>query len=510
MKPILTPKQSAELDAAAEARGITTESLMENAGRAVAEACVTATGGAYGRRAVVLCGKGNNGGDGMVAARLLEREGMRTTTLLLEDPSSMREPAVTNHERLLSETDRVRHFSETAADRELGRADVAIDAIFGTGFHGVPDGMYASAIGALNSSGTPVVAVDIPSGVDGESAMVAGDAVRADVTVSLGTAKPGVILFPGTEFAGIVEVADIGIPPDMVASDLLLVEASDVSMILPVREPDTNKRATGVVMVIGGSRDMTGAVCLVAEAAFRTGAGLVTIAAPEGIVPVIQERVAEATYLPLPETPEGTVAADAFKIVWDRMGEFDAFALGPGLSRNGETAEFARGVAAAVPKALVLDADGLNAFEGRAGELADRGAPDLVLTPHDGEFARLSGIPRESIELRRVEAVRELAGTVQATVLLKGTRTLIGSLGGEVRINPTGNSALATAGSGDVLTGAIAALLARGLPAPDAAAAGAFVHGLAGSLAAADSGEGTTAGDLAERIPAAVLEVLSS
>jgi NAD(P)H-hydrate epimerase len=263
-----------------------------------------------------------------------------------------------------------------------------------------------------------------------------------------------------------------------------------------------------VVCVVGGSRAMTGAVCLAARAAYRAGAGLVTIAVPQGIVPVVQPQVPEATFLPLPDTASGSLSGKAaFDELWKHFGDFDAFAIGPGAGREDEAAEFLRAAATAVPGALVLDADGLNAFEGRPGELADRGAADAVLTPHIGEFARLSGEKAAEIEADRIGSTRRLASETKAVVLLKGTRTLIGDPGGEVRINATGSSALATAGSGDVLTGTIAALLGRGLEPLDAASTAAFVHGIAGLRAAKDFGEGTTALDVADQIAAAIKDI---
>ncbi len=506
MKPVLTPAEAAALDSASEAAGITTAWLMENAGRATAMAAADLAGGVYGRRAVIVCGKGNNGGDGLVAARHLSRSGMRVSVVMMEDPTSLTGLAASNFARL-AEAPGVRVRGLQELDRELARADVVTDAIFGTGFRGAPEGAYARAISAINGSEVPVLAVDIPSGVDGTNGTVAGEAVAASVTVTFGAAKAGLVLYPGAAFAGLVEVADIGFPPELVVGDLLMVEREDVAARLPERAPDSHKRATGVVLIVGGSRNMTGAVCLAADAAYRAGAGLVTVAMPEGILPVIESAVLEATFLPLPETADGTIAAAAFDVLWERLGSFDAIAVGPGMSTHEETAGFTRALMAAAPKGLVMDADGLNAFAGRLEEFDDRGSADLVLTPHVGEFARLMGISSAEVQTDRVARVRELAARIGATVLLKGTRTLIAEPSGVVRINPTGSSALATAGTGDVLTGTIAALMARGLDSYDAATVGAYVHGLAGLVAASQLGEGTTAGDVAGSLPETLEEV---
>ena len=268
MKPVLTPDQASTLDRETQARGIPAELLMERAGRAVARAAVDVMGGAYGRRAVVVCGKGNNGGDGFVAARHLARVGVRVAVVTVEDPDDLREPAAGNAFRL-DEVDAIRvvRFTPATLDRELARADVAIDAVFGTGFRGVPEDEWADAIAGLNASPALVVAVDIPSGVNGATGAVDGDAVRADLTVTFGAPKVGVVILPGAELAGAVRVADIGFPPELVRADAFLMEPADVAAVLPERDIDTHKRATGVLIVVAGSRDMTGAAHLVAEAA---------------------------------------------------------------------------------------------------------------------------------------------------------------------------------------------------------------------------------------------------
>jgi NAD(P)H-hydrate epimerase len=506
VRAVLTPAEAGALDRDSQARGISAATLMENAGREVAQAAAAVAGGVYGVRAVVVCGKGNNGGDGLVAARHLARWGVRVTVLMMEPAEDLREPAATNVARLAETDVRIRPFSRSSLAREVARADVAVDAIFGTGFRGFPEEEWAAAIGGLNEGGAPVVAVDIPSGVNGETGAVEGEAVWADVTVTFGAVKTGVVLLPGAERAGIVEVADIGFPRDLIRSDLWLMEQRDVAELLPSRELETHKRESGWAFVIGGSRLMTGAVSLAASAAYHAGAGLVTVAVPEGILPVVQSAVREATFLPLPETPAGTIAASAADVLAERLPHAHAVALGPGMTTDEETAGFIRGLVASCPVPIVLDADGLNAFAGRASELASSRA-DLVLTPHAGEFARLSGDGAKAVAADRVGHVRTLAAETRATVLLKGTRTLVGTPEGHVRVNPTGGSFLATGGTGDVLTGAIAGFLARGLAPVDAASAAAYLHGRAGALAAARGGEGTTAGDVGDHLAEAIREV---
>ena len=507
MKPVLTPDQAATLDRLAQAEGIAAELLMERAGRAVARACADLMGGTYGRRAVVVCGKGNNGGDGLVAARHLAGWGVRVAVIAVGPLTDLREPAATNAARLDEVPSvRVRDFSDATLERELARADVAIDAIFGTGFRGIPEDGWAQAIAGLNASLAPVVAVDIPSGVDGATGAADGEAVRADLTVTFGAPKLGAVLLPGGELAGAVRVVDIGFPDSLVHADAFLVEPGDVAAVLPERAAETHKRATGVLVVVGGSRAMTGAVRLMADAAGRIGAGLIQVAVPEGILPVVQTELVEATFVPLPETAAGTVASAAVDVVLEQLERADAMAIGPGLSTHDETAGFVRELVRECTVPFALDADGLNAFAGRAADLADRKA-DAVLTPHAGEFARLAGVSTRDLTGDRLTHARALAATTGAVMLLKGSRTLVVSPEGSVRINPTGGPVLATAGSGDVLTGAIGGLLARGLDPLDAASSGAYLHGLAGILAGRSLGEGTLASDVAAHLPEAVRRV---
>jgi ADP-dependent NAD(P)H-hydrate dehydratase / NAD(P)H-hydrate epimerase len=505
VKPVLTPAEAVVLDRESQARGVDAATLMENAGREVARAAAALAGGLYGRRCLVACGKGNNGGDGMVAGRHLARWGMRVTLITLDRSTDLREPAATNFQRLSEADVRVRPYSSGVLEREVERADVVVDAIFGTGFRGVPEGMYVEAIDGLNRSRCPVVAVDIPSGVNGETGEVEGSAVQADVTVTFGAAKVGVVLLPGAEVAGLVQVVDIGFPPDLVRGDLWLTEVEDVAAMLPPRLLDTNKRDAGYVVVIGGSRLMTGAVGLAAEAAYRVGAGLVSVAVPEGILPVVQSALREATFVSLPETNGGTIAGSDDRLE-ELLSSADAVAIGPGMTTNDETAAFIRDFVRTADRPVVVDADGLNAFAGRTSDLAERRS-EAVLTPHAGEFARLAGMSARDVASDRVGHARKLSFEMQATVLLKGSRTVIASPEGRARINPTGGPYLATGGTGDVLTGMIAGLLARGLSPVDAATVGAYLHGVAGGLAGRDAREGTTAVDVLDRVPDALREV---
>ena len=504
MRPVLTSAEMRAVDRAAEERGVSVEARMERAGHAVARAAAALLGGTYGRRVVALCGKGNNAGDAFVAARLLASWGAAAAAVTMTSPEELGEPTAVNARRLQELGVPGLAWGTPAAERAIARADILVDGLFGSGLRGEAAGPYREAIEAMNASSAPVVAVDIPSGVEGDTGAVRGPAVRADVTVTFAAPKVGVVQHPGAELAGRVEVADIGIPGDLLPTDLLLVEPGDVAALLPRRAPDDHKHRSGDVLVVAGSRRMTGAARLVAEGAARAGAGLVHVAVPEGILPIVQSGLAEAVFVPLPEGPEGSVAASALGAL--EMDRYDAVAIGPGLSTDGEAPELVRALVRASPVPVVADADAVNAFVERVGELRDR-ASDLVLTPHAGEFGRLVGTPPAEVLDDRVGFARKAAADTGAVVVLKGARTLVALPEGEVRINPTGSAALATGGTGDVLAGAMATYLARGLGAADAATAAVFVHGLAGQAVGRRMGEGGIAGDVALGIPAAA-EVL--
>ena len=501
MRPLLTPAEAGELDRVTQAAGTPAEMLMERAGGGVARACLDLLGGGYGRRAVVVCGKGNNGGDGLVAARHLSRAGVRVAVLLLR--TDFREPSAANLDRLARETDvRVRPFDPAVLGRELARSDLAVDAIFGTGFAGAPEDEWAEAIEIVNAGAPPVVAVDIASGVDGATGEVGGVAIRADLTVTFGAAKLGSVLLPGAEFAGDVRVLDIGFDDAAMPMTAGLTDPSDVAAVLPERPIDGHKKASGTLLVVAGSRGMPGAARLAARAAERAGAGYVIVATPASAMPTIQVDLAEAVFLPLPETASGSIAAEAIGAVTEAAAGAHAVAIGPGLSREEETTAFVRALVREASVPVVVDADALNAFAGEHTALADRKA-EAVLTPHLGELARLLGRPAGD----RLSEARALALEVDAVALLKGTRSVIVAPDGSVRVNPTGSPALATAGTGDVLTGTIGGLLARGVEPFAAAWAGAYLHGLAGILAAGLDGDGIVAGDVAERLPAAIARV---
>ncbi len=506
MIPVLTSTEAQSSDRLMIERGTSLETLMERAGLAVARSAAALAGGAYGKRAVIVSGKGNNGGDGLVAARHLAARGMAVDVFLLSDRESLGSHAHAQLDALARGGHVARAGSADRISRALARSDVAIDAIFGTGFRGVPEAQHLQAIEALNAGSAPVVSVDVPSGVEGDTGAVRGAAVSADVTVAMVAPKLGDVLHPGAAHAGVLEIADIGIPAELLRADVSVIEAADVRGWLPVRPDAAHKRSSGVVLVIAGSAHMTGAPRLVAEGALRAGAGLVTIAVPEPILQVVQATAVEPTFLGLPAT-DGALSEEAWDVLAPELDRFDAVALGPGLSTAPAAAALARRIVLESVVPVVADADAINAFAGRASDLHNRAALG-VITPHTGEFGRLFGIPSSEVLEDRLGFVRKAAAETGGVVLLKGPRTVVAIPDGDVWINPTGGPALATGGSGDVLTGVIAALIARGLGGAEAAATGAFLHGMSGEIVSRRTGEGSTASDIARAVPEAVASIL--
>jgi NAD(P)H-hydrate epimerase len=476
MLPVLTPAEMAARDSAAIAGGVSEATLVDRAGGAVARGARRLLGGAYGRRVVVVCGKGNNGADGRVAGQRLAGWGARVDRF---DLAGIERPLL---------------------DRALGRADLAVDAMFGTGFQGPLDGDAAFAAEALTAAPCPVLAVDIPSGVDGLTGAVRGTAVEAASTVCLAALKPGLVLFPGAALAGDVQVADIGIDPCTPPPSLGLTEEADVAAWLPRRGPESHKWSVGGVYVVGGSQGMTGAPMLSSRAALRAGAGIVVAGLPGDAAARASGR--EVITRSLPATSSGALDEAAAEEVLDGLDRFRALIVGPGLGRAPATVAAVRRLVAEAPITLVLDADGLNALDGDLDLLAARPAATVV-TPHAGEYARLAGEP---VGDDRVAAARRLAERSGAVVLLKGSRTVVADPTGRAAVTPTGGPWLATAGTGDVLSGIVGALAALGLPAFQAGAAGAWLHGRAADawvlhLPPPRHTTGLVAGDLIDALP---------
>jgi NAD(P)H-hydrate epimerase len=483
MEPLVGPEEMGAADRRTIAAGTPVDVLMERAGRAVAWEARRRLGGGYGRRALVVCGKGNNGGDGLVAARALSQWGVGTAVLELANGVDAHELA-----------------------RALDRADVAVDAMFGTGLQRDVEGDAAMVAAQLSAWPGLTIAVDIPSGVDGQSGAVHGTAVRADATVTFAARKPGLVFEPGRTLAGAVRVVDIGIdlgPDGAEPLPLACLDARDVVALLPARAPDAHKWVSAV-MVVGGSGGMTGAPMFSSHAAMRAGSGIVWCGLP-GADAARRAAGSEVITRALPEDADGGLASDAAGAALEDVARFRAVAVGPGLGGGAGVRSGVTALVAGVPAPLVLDADGLNALDGDTAPLADRAARGLatVVTPHDGEYRRLAGAAPGA---DRVAAARELARTTGAVVLLKGPGTVVAEPGGRALVTPTGSEALATAGTGDVLTGVVAGFLARGVSPFEAAAAGAWVHGAAADRARAATGaEGMVASDLLAEIAPTLL-----
>ena len=475
-------------------RGIPGLDLMERAGTGLADLVgeVAPSG-----RIVVVCGKGNNGGDGFVAARLLRERGREVDVLLLGDVEDLRGDARANAERLPGAP------PTPFVASVLDGAAAVIDAILGTGFSGEPREPAVGAITAINSAAADVIACDVPSGVDASTGEVAGVAVRARATATFHAAKPGLWIDPGKTRAGDVRVIDIGIPdggPGEPQVGLISDRATDE---IPRRGRASNKFAAGSVLVCGGSLGLTGAPSMASEAAMRAGAGYVTACVPSSLMLIVGSHLLEVMSVALPDTA-GSLEARGVEQVLERADRADSMVLGPGLGREPEAQEFARQLARYAPVPLVLDADGLNAHAGSIELLAEREAA-TVLTPHAGELARLLETDTESIGARRLESARLAAREAQAIVLLKGDDTLVAAPDGRVGVSRGGAPALATAGTGDVLSGVIGAFLGKKMDPFHAACSGVLVHARAGRLAAQEIGpEGVIASDVIAALPRAL------
>ena len=487
MKPLLLPEQMAAADRATIDAGTPAETLMDRAGRGTAGAVLRLAGHRYGTRVVLLCGKGNNGGDGFVAARVLGGEGVAAARLLVDGAPALGGPAAHHLELARRRGVRVDTFTPDG----LSGADVVVDALVGTGFKGSTEGLLADAIGAINDNSAVVVAADIPSGVDGATGAAPGPAVRADVTVAFGAAKIGTCVGPGAVLAGEVEVVDIGI--EVPASQVSLLEGDDVRRALPGRALDSHKKSRGAVALMGGSSGMSGAVALAVRGAMRAGAGYVSVGTTLEVERVISQLVPESVKHVLSEGD--TLSLDGLKRFADVLEVSDAVALGPGLGVGHEQQSLVDELMRRVSVPLVIDADGLNVLEDHLEGLKQRSAP-TVLTPHPAELARLMGSDVSQVQLDRVSAARAAASDLGSIVVLKGYRTVVAAPSGEVVICPTGGAELATAGTGDVLTGVVAALIAGGLDPFSAAWCAVWLHGEAGDRVRS----GAVAWDVAEAI----------
>jgi NAD(P)H-hydrate epimerase len=504
---ITTAAEMREIDRLTSERfGIHSLTLMENAGSAVAT--FAREHFAEASRIAIVCGKGNNGGDGFVAARKLHQAGKVVEVLLLADPADLRGDAAKMFARLPFRPVVIGNEQQLANEltRGFGNADLIIDAILGTGVRPPVTGLYAQAIEAINRTSAKVLAVDIPSGADSDALTPqTGTIARADAIVTFTAPRPAHLL--GNLSLGPVVVAPIGSPPEASQSalNLFAITAEDVAPLLAPRAPDSNKGRFGHVLVIGGSLGKSGAPAMAGMAGLRAGAGLVTVATTRSALAVVAGHAPELMTEALPETATGALGRLALSELPEVMKGKTVIAIGPGLGRHIETAELVRDVALNATVPTVLDADGLNAFEGLA-KLLNGGKRTLVLTPHPGEMARLTGTSISAVQADRLSVARRFAHEHACILVLKGHRTIVALPGGAAWINPTGNAGMATGGTGDVLTGMVAGFLAQ-FPQQAALAvcAAVYLHGVAGDVAREQMGEqAMIATDLIHSLPEAM------
>jgi NAD(P)H-hydrate epimerase len=465
------------------------------------------------RHVAVLCGRGNNGGDGFVVARTLMQRGVSVSVFLLGRVADVRGDARTNLEILGRLGVTVVEIADGQAWElhfsEVRDCSLIVDAIFGTGLNAPVSGLIASVIADVNASGITVVSIDMPSGLSADAVEPIGESIEADTTVTLAAPKLPLVLPPGETRAGDIVIADIGIPADVVAGvggpRVSLLTRSGMRELITPRVPDSHKGDYGRVLIVGGSRGKTGAAHLAAVGALRSGAGLVTVATPSTCQAVISALGAEYMTEALDERGDGLDPGGVERLL--EMAR-DVIALGPGLGQEPATRQFITALVDRATMPLVIDADGLNAFGGQPDRLAGREGRDVIITPHPGEMARLVGMSTEEVQASRLEIARNFAAAHHVYVVLKGHRTLIATPDEQVFINPTGNPGMATGGTGDVLTGMIAAWLAQLLDAEAACKVAVYLHGMAGDLAEADEGEiAMTSADLAGHIGDAILEL---
>lgn len=519
MLPVFTAAEMRALDARAiRELGISGPRLMEAAGTGAARLIARRFGPLRGRKVVILCGKGNNGGDGFVVARRLRTVGARVEVFLLARRGEVRGDAAQALRRYAGRVEEITaEAGLDALERAVSAAHLVVDALLGTGVSGSARGLTAAAIAHFNRAAgadagddrpprIPVVALDLPSGLSADHSVPTGPTVRATLTATFGGHKRALLLEPAASQAGEVVVIPLGLPEGETERELttFLLEDPDARGALARRPADAHKGQYGHLLVVAGSRGKTGAAALAARAALRSGAGLVTVATPASQQPIIATLGVEHMTHPLPETAAGAVAKAALGPILELATSMDAVALGPGLSLHPEAQALARALVADLPRPMVVDADALSALAGHLDILAGAPGP-RVLTPHPGEMARMLGMTVTEIQADRLDGTRAFAIKHRVWLVLKGARSVVAAPDGQVWINPTGNPGMAKGGSGDVLTGMAGAFLARGLTPAAALQAAVYFHGLAGDLGRAERGEeGLLASDIVEAIPRAL------
>jgi ADP-dependent NAD(P)H-hydrate dehydratase / NAD(P)H-hydrate epimerase len=531
---VLTAAQMREADRLTTERfGISSLQLMENAGVAIAEFLREKCDALAQRKIIVLCGKGNNGGDGLVVARLLKESGCSPEVVLFADPGATAGDAAINLKRWQQSLGKLRVVTSSAewdsVRAELESADLIVDALLGTGLRGPVEGLLSSVIADVNAARTKtgargkdsktfVVSVDMPSGLSSDAQDFGGPVVNADFTVTLTAPKLGQMVSPRASSCGALVVRNIGTPPELLESDPHLkmhwLEPGEFRGLPLARDPASHKGSYGHALIVAGSLGKSGAAVLAGRGALRSGAGLVTVATPLEVLPTVAAGAPEMMTVPLAATDAGTASLrnlDYARFA-DMAHDKSVVAIGPGLSTHNETQQFIRTIVAGTELPIILDADGLNAYAGMADHLNQRQAPVLALTPHPGEMARLLGVTTNDVQARRLDVALEAAGRWRAHVILKGFHTILATPSGNAYFNTTGNPGMATGGTGDALTGILAGLTAQFGTGdwPRVLGLGVYLHGLAGDIAASRVGEAPLiASDLIDAIPEAYSRILA-
>ncbi len=510
MKPVLLPEEMRKLDEdGVRTCGLTWDLLMEAAGRETAREMENFFGAVSGKFIFLVCGTGNNGGDGLCLARWLFLRGAKPEILLLGSPEQLKAEASFHYQRARACEIPVFELRKGFVPPE--KPDLLVDAIFGTGLDRPVDEPWKTWILWLNQmsakQGIPVVSVDIPSGISSATGQILGTAVQAKLTVTMQELKLGLVVYPGAKFAGEIRVVPLGYPRAKNARHYL-IEATDVAGWLPRWEPWVHKGHRGKVIVAGGSVGLTGALVMAADSAAHSGAGLTWAAFPASLSRIFETKLTEVMKIALPDE-NGFFSPSSAQTLLERMDETDALVLGPGIGRSPQVDQGVRFLVSEWKKPLILDADALYVFRNAMEELKATPAP-MMLTPHSGEMARLLGISSEEVEKARPEIARLCAEKTGKVVMLKGARTLVANPEGTIFINPTGNEGMATGGSGDILAGMCGAFLGMGLPAVQSACCAAYLHGLAGDIAVKRKTIfSLTALDILAHIPYAFSEVIS-
>ena len=515
---LVTGEEMKRLDDATISQIVPGITLMERAGQGIFEAIADYFDPFEECTVSIFLGSGNNAGDGLVVGRLLAERGAQVILHYCKDPKSLSPDAFKNYVRLKSfrKSGTIEENFLYLADWEskvresLEESDLVVDALFGTGLTKPITGLYAQVIDLINQSGLLVLSIDIPSGIHGSTGEIMGRAVRADLTVTMALPKIGLFFYPGKEYVGGFRVIDIGIPAQVIENakiDRHILDFDQALEDLPAIDPASHKFQRGALLIVAGSRRYTGAAHLASVSALRTGCGIVYLAGPASIRPVIQSAAPEVIFISLPETDAGTVHPAALEALAGEV-TFDAAAVGPGLTTDEGTVEFVRALVKSLDVPLLLDADGINAFEGSFDELKGYAGGGIIISPHSGELKRLTGAALDGTPLERIVRLGELVAGTGVTLVHKGAPTVIAHPTGRSDVNVAGHPGQATAGSGDVLTGAIAGFLAQGVGAATAARLGVYLHSRAAMIAAEDLGErGMIASDCMEALPLALQEL---